>query len=162
MAFPQTLVDDSPPPRSEAASRFASRSRDVERHNPHVDAGWWPGSSNLAAELVHLLDAAQTSGFRASRVSYRLDDPWITPPRHVMFDGRQVRLSGYHNHHRDMVTLVDGASHERMQVMVVPPDTARAEAERAVQLAAERTDPTPGAEILVLARDTARAAVVIA
>jgi hypothetical protein len=131
--------------------RFGARRPGAARHNAFVDAGWWPRSFDLAGELDRLLIDARTAGFDTSRVTYRLGDPWIAPPRSVVVDGRDIKVSGYHNHRRDMVTLIDGTTHERLEVMVVPPGTNPGLAERAIQIAVVRTDPTQGEDILALA-----------
>jgi hypothetical protein len=160
MAFPFTINADSPPARRSYSStvRFTRR-RDVRRrHNPNVDAAWWPRSSNLTVELTHLLHVAYESGFRATRIAYRLDDRWTAPPDQVAFDARQVKVSGYHNHHRDMITLVDDRSHERLNVMVVPPETPPALARRALRIAIIHADPIPGTDLLALACGEARPA----
>jgi len=141
------------PTRPITGRRFSSRRPGGARHNPYVDAGWWPRSFDLAGELKRLLLDAHTAGFDASRVTYRLGDPWIAPPRSVLVDGRHIKLSGYHNHCRDMVTLIDGATHERLEVMVIPPETNANLAERALQIAVVRADPTQGQDILALATD---------
>jgi hypothetical protein len=161
MAFPLSINDDSLPARSNAATlRFTRRRDPRRRHNPNVDAAWWPRSSNLTAELVHLVQVAQDSGFRATGIAYRVDDGWTAPPDGVAFDGRTVKVSGYHNHHRDMITLVDGISHERLQVMVVPSATPPLLARRALRIAAAHAEPIQGTELLALARGETRSVVV--
>ena len=163
MAFPLILSDDSLPANGHASTvRFTTRGRHPGRHNPNIDAAWWPRSSNLAAELADLLQAAQESGFRATHVAYRLDDAWTAPPRRIAFGARIVKVSGYHNHHQNTVTLVDGASHERLQVMVVPSNTSPLLAERTLRIAVDHADPAQATEILALARDGMYAAVVTA
>ena len=161
MAFPLSNDVDSLPARGYSSTLRFTRRRDLRRrHNPHVDAAWWPRSSNLTAELGHLLQVARESGFRATCVAYRLDDGWTAPSGPVAFGARKVKVSGYHNHHRDMITLVDGISHERLQVMVVPPETPARLAYRALRIAAYHADPTSGADILALARGVTPTAVV--
>jgi len=153
MAFPLSMTDNSPPARGHATTvRFMTRRHNLRRrHNPNVDAAWWPRSSNLTAELAHLLRAAQRYGFRATGVTYRLGDAWTAPPGHVVFAARRVKVSGYHNHHPDMITLVDGVSHERLQVMVVPSETPALLANRALRIATVRDDPIQGTDLLALA-----------
>jgi hypothetical protein len=150
MAFP--LNDDSPPARGHHSTLRFTRRRDLhQRHNPHVDAAWWPQSSNLTAELGHLLLTAQACGFEATFVAYRLDDAWTAPPGQFDFGARTVKVSGYHNHHHDMITLVDSTSHERLQVMVVPPETPPLLARRALRMAVVHAGPAQGTDLLALA-----------
>jgi hypothetical protein len=161
MAFPLSIDGTTLPARGKSSTLRFTRRRDVRRrHNPHIDAAWWPRSANLTSELGHLLQVARESGFLATAVAYCLDDGWIAPPGHVAFGGRKVKVSGYHNHHRDMLTLIDGASHERLQVMVVPSATRSLLARRALRIAAVHADPIQGTELLVLARVETPAAVV--
>jgi Family of unknown function (DUF5994) len=157
MAFPLSMNAYSP---SASTVRFTRRRDLRRRHNPNVDAAWWPRSSNLAAELPHLLQLAQDSGFRATAVSYRLNEGWTALPDQLAFRARKVKVSGYHNHHQDMITLVDGISHERLQVMVVPAGTPPLLARRALRIAAVHAEPIQGTDLLALARGNKRTAVV--
>jgi hypothetical protein len=152
MAFPLSMDGNSPPVRSYSSTLRFTRCRDLpRRHNPNIDAAWWPRSANLTAELGHLLQLAQESGFQATSVAYRLDDGWTPPPGHVASGARRVKVSGYHNHHRDMITLIDGISRERLQVMVVPADTPPRLARKALRIAAVHADPIQGTDLLALA-----------
>jgi Family of unknown function (DUF5994) len=161
MAFPLSIDVDSLPAGGYSSTRRFTRRRDLRRrHNPHVDAAWWPRSADLTAELRDLLQAAQEFGFRATGVAYRLDDGWTAPADPVAFGARKVKVSGYHNHHPDMITLVDGISHERLQVMVVPAETSPFLARRALRIAAVHPDPLQGTELLAMARGETGTAVV--
>jgi hypothetical protein len=161
MAFPRSVSIDAPPTRGRSWTLRFTRRRDVrERHNPNVDAAWWPRSANLTAELDHLLRLARDSGFQATGVAYRLDDGWTAPAGPVVFGPRKVKVSGYHNHHRDMITLIDGISHERLQVMVVPAGTPPVFARRALRFAVVYTEPIHGTDLLALARGETSTAVV--
>jgi hypothetical protein len=161
MAFPLSIELDSPPARGYSSTMRFTRRQDTRlRHNPHVDAAWWPRSANLTTELGHLLQVAQESGFQATGVAYRLDDGWTAPAGPVAFGARKVKVSGYHNHHRDMITLIDGISHERLQVMVVPAETPPLLARRALRIATVHADPIQGTDLLALARGETRTAVV--
>ena len=163
MAFPLTTNADLPRATGHVSTVRFTRRRDLRRrHNPHVDAAWWPRSSNMTAELSHLLHVAEQSGFRATAVSYRLDDGWTAPPDQFVFGARMIKVSGYHNHHHDMITLVDGVTHERLQVMVVPSATPALLARRALRIATVHADPIHGTDLLALARGEIDTVVVIA
>lgn len=152
MAIPLSTELESPPPRGYSSTlRFTRRQGLRRRHNPYVDAAWWPRSANLTTELGHLLQVARESGFQATAVAYRLEDKAAAPFGDVAFGGRRVKVSGYHNHHQDMITLVDGVSHERLQVMVVPSETPARLARRALRIAAVHSDPIQGTDLLTLA-----------
>jgi hypothetical protein len=153
MAFPLTENSGLPHARGHTAKLRFTRRRDLRRrHNPHVDAAWWPRSPDLTAELGHLLQVAEESGFRPTAVSYALDDGWTAAPERVAHGGRKIKVSGYHNHHQDMITLIDGVTHERLQVLVVPFSTPPLLARRALRVAAVHADPIQGSDLLALAR----------
>lgn len=152
MAFPLSMNAQLPTRGSASPVRFTRRRDARRRHNPNVDAAWWPRSSNLAIELPHLLRLAHESGFRTTAVSYRLSEASTALPDELEFDAAKVKVSGYHNHHQDMITLVDGVSHERLQVMVVPADTPPLVARRALRIGAVHDDPVQGSDLLALAR----------
>ena len=170
MAFPVSRDADSLLPRGSFSTlRFTRRRDRRQRHNPNIDAAWWPRSASLNAELGHLLQVAHETGFRATGVAYRLDDGWTDPPGHIEFAAQKVKVSGYHNfaaqkvkvsgyhnHHRDMITLIDGTSHQRLQVLVVPPATPSTLARRALRLAAAHTDPMQGTDLLAIVRGEIR------
>lgn len=59
-----------------------------------------------------------------------------------------------------MITLVDGNSHERLQIMVVPAATPPILAGRAPRIAAVHADPIHGSDLLALARGETRTLVV--
>lgn len=157
MAFPLPRDADSLLPRGFSSTlRFTRRRDPRQRHNPNIDAAWWPRSASLNAELGHLLQVARETGFRATAVAYRLDDGWTDPPGHIEFAARKLKVSGYHDHHRDMITLIDGISHQRVQVLVVPPATPSKLARRALRLAAAHTDPIQGTDLLAIVRGEIR------
>jgi hypothetical protein len=153
MAFPLTENSGLPHASGHTSKLRFTRRRDLRRrHNPHVDAAWWPRSSDLTAELGHLLQVAEASGFRPTAVSYALDDEWTATPEQIAHGARKIKVSGYHNHHQDMITLIDGVTPERLQVLVVPFGTPPLFARRALRIAVVHADPIQGTDLLALAR----------
>ena len=105
-----------------------------------VDAGWWPRSWDLTAELPPLLDVLWTAGRDVNRVLYNLDF-WEAAPRHLAVESRTVRLGGFRRQDPLMVSFVDAWGRERIDVLVVDPHTEPEVALRALALAS-RADST--------------------
>jgi hypothetical protein len=136
-----------------AQSRFRLRRADFAHSgNPYVDAGWWPQSLDLGSEVQGLIGDAEQAGFHTRRVLYNLDDGWQLPPRRMSVDGVVIKLSGYHHQRSAMVTLLDAAGRERLEVLVVPPDTDASVAARALDIAGLDGDDTRGEDIMSAAR----------
>jgi hypothetical protein len=117
-----------------------------------LDAGWWPRSRDLAAELPALLDILWLAGRDVMRVSYALDF-WERAPRRLRVADRVVRLGGFHTQIPGLLTLIDAWGRERVNVMVIPPDTDPAIADRALTLVADRASPEHPDQVLRRARE---------
>jgi Family of unknown function (DUF5994) len=109
-----------------------------------VDASWWPRSRDLSAELPPLLDVLWTAGRDVNRVLYNLEF-WKPVPRHLIVAGRSVRLAGFRQQSPLMIGLMDAWGRERIDVLVVDPDTDCEVALRALTLAG-RADGSDRAE----------------
>lgn len=96
-----------------------------------VDGAWWPGSRDLTGELPALLAALGARLGAVERVTYNLS-VWDPPPRRLAVDGRVVRLEGFLSQPADVVTVVGRGGRRRLTLLVVPPDTDPATAERVV------------------------------
>ena len=118
-----------------------------------VDAAWWPRSLDLAVELPPLLDVLWSSARDISRITYNITE-WGPTPRRLLIDGRTVRLGGFTTGDRNAVRLTDAWRRERIDVLVIPPTTDSAQAERAMTLASNADNPYRGAEILSRAQST--------
>jgi hypothetical protein len=104
----------------------------------YVDGAWWPRSDDLAAELPPLLAALTERLGHVERVSYHLGD-WTAVPRRIGSGDRTVHLGGYRLQGAGTVD-VSGTT-RGVTLLVVPPGTDRAAAERALA-AAGRPDDT--------------------
>lgn len=104
-----------------------------------VDGGWWPRSPDLAAELPGLVRAARAAGRPVFRVMYSLP-AWPRPPRTITVDGSVVKLGGFRTVDPSIVTLVDASGWERINLVVVPPDSDPDFAEAALDLASADHD----------------------
>jgi hypothetical protein len=116
----------------------------------YVDAAWWPRGRDLTSELPALLDVLWSAGREITRVTYNLG-AWDRAPRRIVVDGRSVRLGGFLTSEPSGIRLSDPWGHERVDILVIPPATDPAVAERALRLASEADSVYRGADILALA-----------
>ena len=136
--------------------RFRLRRTDFSHgDNPYVDAGWWPSSRDLGLEAANLVREADRAGFHTRRITFSLDDGWQSPPRRVSVAGIEVKVGGYHQQRAGTLTLLDDNGRDRLEVLVVPPDTEQAAAEQALRVAGRDGDRTRSEDILVPAPDVA-------
>jgi hypothetical protein len=117
-----------------------------------LDAGWWPRSRDLAFELPSLLDVLWTAGRDVMRASYALDF-WDPAPRRLRVAGHVVRLGGFHTQIPGLLTLIDPWGDDRIDVLVIPPDTEPAVADRALAIVAGEPSRAHPDQVLQRARD---------
>lgn len=110
---------------------------------------WWPRSLDPAAEFPALLAAMGSDG-PIHRVSYNLD-AWHPVGRKLGVGDTLVRMEGFHTMRPDVVTLIR-LDDTRIQLVVVPPDTAADDAHEALRPAAP-----PAATAELCAHDVAPA-----
>ena len=113
-----------------------------------VDGGWWPRSWDLGAELPDLLAVLAVRLGRVERVGYHLGQ-WDVAGHKIRVDGCVVRLEGFRAQHVNTVDLV--ADHQRITLLVVPPDLPKQDAHAAL-MAAGRRDDTDDVESLLTPR----------
>lgn len=116
-----------------------------------VDAAWWPRSRSLVDELPGFLDGLWSAGRDITRVTYH-SGAWDPAPRKMYVNGRLVRLGGFTSGDLFTVRLSDAWGRERIDVLVVAPDTDPKVAERMLELAAESGSTYRAGEIVALAR----------
>jgi len=121
-----------------------------------VDGGWWPHSLDLATELPDVLLALFASGCVVHRVTYSLVG-WQQPPAAITVLGRRISLGGVRNQSRSSITLVDtthtnSSMVNRLNLVVIPPDSEPWVAERALRMAGRDGLRLRPSEILVQAR----------
>jgi len=114
-----------------------------------IDAAWWPRSCDLTTELPPLLDVLWTAAREITRISYHLS-AWDPAPRRLQIEGRRVRLGGFATSNPLTVRLSDLRGQDRIDILVIAPDTDPAVAERVLQLASRADDPYRAEEILAL------------
>jgi hypothetical protein len=117
-----------------------------------IDAAWWPRSRDLTAELPPLLNLLWDAGREVVRLSYSLA-AWDHAPRRIRVEGRTVRLGGFNTSDPLTVELADDWGRERIDVLVLDPNTDPSLAQRALLLASVAENPYRASEILARAAD---------
>lgn len=93
----------------------------AETKTGYVDGAWWPHSTDLAAELPHLITAIAGRLDSIHRVVYQPGE-WTPTPQQLAHAGRSVRLDG--NRHGTAHTIeILGASDRRQILLIIPPRT---------------------------------------
>lgn len=140
---PPTPTGEPPAPELSARVSF----RQPVASTGHIDVAWWPRTRDLTAELPALMDVLWTAAREVNRITYNLH-AWDPAPRRLQIEGRTVRLGGFNTSDPLTVRLSDAWGHERIDILVLAPDTPPAVAERAFRIASEVDDPLRAAEIL--------------
>lgn len=120
-----------------------------------VDAGWWPHSHDLAVELPALLDVLWTAGRDVTRVTFNLDW-WERTGRRIRIESRVVRLAAFRTQDPLLISLSDAWRTERIDLLVIPPETEPDVAERALAIASTAGGTERPARMLDLARGSTR------
>ncbi len=120
----------------------------------YIDAAWWPRTLDLRAELPGLLAVLWTASREVNRISYTRS-AWDPAPRRLQIEGREVRLGGFDTSDPLTVRLTDAWRRERVDILVIAPDTAPAVAQEALRIAGESGDLLRADEILDRARRVA-------
>ena len=111
-----------------------------------LDGGWWPHSTDPVAELPALIAALNSHVGTVFRITLN-QTTWQSTPRRIAVPGHTVRL-GWHGP-RDIHELsVSGAGRDRLDLLVVPPDTAEEHAYAAMATAAGGGNHSHGTAIL--------------
>ena len=114
-----------------------------------VDGGWWPRSRDPEVELPGLIAGLDASLGPITRLALNLT-AWDSAPRRVAVDGRRVRVGWFRHMDPDTVG-VTRAGQNRVALLVVPPQAARAAASRAMTMAADAATSAGPADILAAA-----------
>ncbi len=99
-----------------------------------LDGGWWPRSTDPVAELPGLILAIDALRGPVTRLLLAAGD-WTSHPRRLGVAGRVVRLGYFTSQPAGLLTAVRG-NRERVDLLVVPPDTAGDLADAAMLMAA--------------------------
>jgi hypothetical protein len=119
---PHTRITGPPSIVVAAAPRLPARLSLHPEASPNagLDGTWWPRSLDLSVELPALIEAAATRLDQVSQASYH-PGSWNVTVRHLVSEGRVVRLAGEHTQPADVITLT-GADQQVLSLLVMPPD----------------------------------------
>jgi hypothetical protein len=102
-----------------------------------VNGGWWPQSTDLAAELPALLSAVYPQLGPIALVGYHISG-WERTESHVEINSSTVLLQGFTSEGPHTVIVI-GTSGKRLTLLVVPPQTPETTARQALAEAAQPT-----------------------
>ncbi len=125
------LSPQSPPGREPPRLSFDPA---LGRHGA-VDGGWWPQSRNATAELPGLIAGLEAlAGVRVRRLSVHVAE-WDDIPRRLPArDSHVIRVDWFTTIPRHTISVtVDG--HDIISLLVIPPGTAGAPAQAALDTA---------------------------
>ena len=100
-----------------------------------LDGGWWPRSADPVAEIPGLVLAIDAVRGPITRMMLSSGD-WETHPRRLAVDGRLVRLGYFNSQPPGSLIALAGRAGARVDLAVIPPDTAAPLADAALTLAA--------------------------
>jgi hypothetical protein len=138
-------------PTSTASLRL--RLDPVGRSGP-LDGAWWPHSRDLAVEATRLVDDFPDGVGRVSRLVFSTPD-WDQPgdgphPRRLQTARGTVKIGTFPRDDTHVVVLTL-STHQRVVVLVVPPDTDPARAAEVMERAATVTNTDTADTLLGLA-----------
>jgi len=113
-----------------------------------LDGAWWPRTTDAKAELPPLLEAL--GGLRGVITHVLLGAAeWDLPhPRRLATGRAAARLGWFSSQPAGVVTIMTEFGQDRFDLLVVPPDTTRDEAEAAMSAAADADDNSRASELL--------------
>jgi len=104
-----------------------------------LDGAWWPRTRSLSDELPRLVEELDRRGVRVTRVAYN-PDAWEAAPRRLAADGRTIRLGWFRSIDPQLLDLTGDTTRGRLDLLVVPPETAAAAAGQAFAAASDRAN----------------------
>lgn len=133
-------------PATQAHRQLRLRLKPAGSTGGYVDGAWWPRSRDLAAELPALADMLSVRLGSVRQVVYPLTT-WDTAPRRIQFDGRPVRLEGFHSQDENTISIVS-LDRQRIRLLVVPVDASERAGHDAMMTAAGRDNADSPSTIL--------------
>jgi hypothetical protein len=120
-----------------------------------LDGGWWPHSTDPVAELPGLVLAIDSVRGPVTRLVLSADG-WEVHPHRLGVAGRILRLGYFTSQPVALLTVLCGDTGDRVDLLIVPPETDAGTAEAAMMLAADTGNLVLAQHILVVAASTAR------
>jgi uncharacterized protein DUF5994 len=145
----RTTTADSRLTMISPSSPSTPRLRTVPAGSRHtlLDGGWWPRSTDPVAELPGLVLSIDKLHGPITRLVLRADG-WGSHPRRLGVAGRILRLGYFTSQPADLLTAFC-ANGDRVDLLVVPPGTARSIAGAAMVLAASTNNLVHAQHILL-------------
>lgn len=112
-----------------------------------LDGGWWPRSTDPVAELPGLILAIDSLHGLVTGLVLAADG-WDSHPRRLGVDGRVLRLGYFASQPTSLLTALC-ANGDRVDLLVIAPDTADGTAQAAMALAATASNLVHAQHILV-------------
>jgi hypothetical protein len=97
-----------------------------------LDGARWPRTRSLSDELPGLVEELHRRGVRVTRAAYN-PDAWETAPRRLGADGHTIRLGWFRRIDSQLLNLAGDTTRGRLDLLVVPPETAAAALRRRVR-----------------------------
>jgi hypothetical protein len=115
-----------------------------------LDGGWWPRSTDPVAELPGLVLAIDSIRGLVTRLGLSAAG-WNGHPRRLGVNGRVLRLGYFTSQSMFLLTAVCGYNGERVDLLVIPPETRFESAVAAMALAASTANRVQAQDILLAA-----------
>ncbi|MGX7674364.1 DUF5994 family protein [Plantactinospora sp. DSM 117369] len=122
-----------------------------------LDGGWWPRSTDPVAELPGLVLAIDKLRGPVTRLVLAADG-WDTHPRRLGLADRVLRLGYFSSQPISLITALC-ANGDRVDLLIVPPETASDTADAAMVLAAVTSNKVHPQHILLAVTTSTPAAV---
>jgi Family of unknown function (DUF5994) len=104
-----------------------------------LDGAWWPRTRSLSDELPGLVEELDRRGVRVTRVAYN-PAAWEPAPQRLAAEGRTIRLGWFRSIDPQLLDLTGDTTRGRLDLLVVPPETAAAAARQALTAASDRAN----------------------
>jgi hypothetical protein len=118
--------------------------------NTLLDGGWWPRSTDPVAELPELVLAIDGLHEPVSRLILHAGE-WAEQPTKLRVAGRIVKIGYFASQPLGLLTAICGRLN-RVDLLVVPPDTEPAEADAAMKLSTSAGNQVHAQDILAQLR----------
>ncbi len=115
-----------------------------------LDGGWWPRSTDPVAELPGLVLAIDNIRGPVTRLALSAAG-WAEHPRRLTVTDRVLRAGYFTSQSPFLLTALCGRNGNRVDLLVVPPDTPVEVAAAAMALAASTTNRLQAQDILAIA-----------
>jgi hypothetical protein len=145
MSVPSEPVDYEAKPAEPSRVRLKPTTSTL-RNSGYVDGAWWPRSRDLTAESPALFAALAARLGGVERMAYHLGE-WQQADRRLEVGAMRVRLGGFNHQSANTVDIV-GSAGQRITLLVVPPETSSANAEKIALAASDGQNVDPVAVLL--------------